>query len=450
MDTERSRPAGHRWLTGMLARNADTTYLRRFGGPRTVEAFRAQVPMCRYEDLTPWLRRLAAGESDILFSGRPVAFERTGGSSGGAKLIPYSAAGLADFRRNLCPWIEAIRRDYDVRGSVYFATSPVARAPQTLAGVPVGLPDGAYLGEEMGAWLATHGVAMREGAAQTDMAAWRRETVRALRQAADLELVSVWSPTFLLRLLDDIPDPVRCWPRLKLVSCWMAGASRPHAEALARRLPHARFEGKGLMSTEAVVSVPDGSGRAVLAPYGFVEFLAGENAAPLEAAEVETGRIYEAVVTTASGLYRYRSGDRVRVTGRADDGRPMLEFVGRALCCALVGEKLDDAFVARCLKPLALEAMLVPDARQPGYVLIAPIELPPAALAATERRLAANPQYAYARALGQLRALRLHVHPRPYACVERELLARGARAGDLKPLSLRREAFWLDCFARAA
>src|SRR6266702_3066987 len=77
----------------LLARNARTAYLREYGS--TID----DLPIVTYDDLAPWIERIVAGESDVLFAGRPVAYERTSGSSGAAKLIPYSAEGLLDFQR---------------------------------------------------------------------------------------------------------------------------------------------------------------------------------------------------------------------------------------------------------------------------------------------------------------------------------------------------------------
>ena len=61
----------------------------------------------------------------------------------------------------------------------------------------------------------------------------------------------------------------RCPPSvadLKLVSCWADASSQPFFEQLRQRLAHASFQGKGLLSTEGVVTVPDSVGRPVLAP----------------------------------------------------------------------------------------------------------------------------------------------------------------------------------------
>lgn len=433
------------WLASMLARNAGCAYLAACGSPLTIEDFRARVPLCSYADLAPWLARLQAGEADVLFAGRPVAYERTGGSSGGAKLIPYSAPGLADFQAAVLPWLAETVREHGISGSAYFSISPATRPAEEIGGIPLGLPDAAYLGEAAGRVLLAQSAVSPAVAALADVAEWRRQTLAALRAASDLELISVWSPTFLLRLLDDIPDPKACWPRLKLVSCWAADPAARYAAALQARLPGVRIQPKGLLSTECVVTVPDAAGRPVLTPHGFFEFL--RDGVAYLADELRPGEEYEVVATTASGLYRYRTGDQVRYAGRSAEGRAMLEFIGRgALTSDLVGEKLEEAFVTRCLAGLSGFAMLLPDGGRPAYVLVA--EQAPGAgqLAAVAAALEANPQYAYARRLGQLAPLRVIHCPDALARVEKALMARGVRLGDVKPLALRREAFWLPLF----
>ena len=98
------------WLERLLARNAPCDYLRRHGQPRTLAQFRERLPLVEYEALADDIARIAQGAADRLFAGRPVAFERTGGSSGGSKLIAYSAAGLADFQRAALPWLADLAR----------------------------------------------------------------------------------------------------------------------------------------------------------------------------------------------------------------------------------------------------------------------------------------------------------------------------------------------------
>jgi hypothetical protein len=256
----------------MLARNARTAYLRRYGSPRTISDFREQIPVVSYEELTPWIDCIRDGERDVLFAGSPVAFERTGGSTGAAKLIPYSAEGLCDFQRAVVPWLRALVETHGITGRAYFSISPATRPPELINGIPVGLPDGAYLGATGVAVLADVTAVPFAVAAITDVTRWRTETSRHLAAARDLELIAVWSPTFLLGLLDGIGDPRVLWPRLKVVSCWASAASKPFADALAARMPHAHLQPKGLLSTETVVTIPDRDDRPVLTEFGFFEF----------------------------------------------------------------------------------------------------------------------------------------------------------------------------------
>jgi hypothetical protein len=429
------------WLEVALEHNADCAYLRRFGSPRSVDSFRNDVPAVTYDELRSWIAQIECGHADVLFKGRPVAFERTAGNSGGGKLVPYSIDGLTDFRRSLLPWIRGMVRRHDLSGRGYFSISPATRAAQDIAGVPVGLPDAAYLGDEAGAALSDIAAVPVEVAAIADVECWRRETLRYLAAASDLELISVWSPTFLLRLLDDLPDPVALWPRLKVVSCWASGPSAEFAAVLASRLPHARLEPKGLLSTETVVTVPDSHGRPVLTQHGFFEFEREGRLCLQE--ELEIGATYEVIATTASGLYRYRTGDLVHFEGAASDGSPVLEFVGRGdVVCDLVGEKLSEPFVSTCLSTIRGFRFLTPEPAGDGYVL---------AVEAGQRvdsnqietRLCSNPQYAYARRLGQLRPLRVCSVDRLFDRYSGLQAARGVRLGDVKPVSLRKERTWV-------
>jgi hypothetical protein len=67
-----------------------------------------------------------------------------------------------------------------------------------------------------------------------------------------------------------------------------------------------------------------------------------------------------------------------------------------------------------------------------------------AAVSATqiERRLSENPQYAYARRLGQLKPLRLLPVQRLFDRYARAQLREGVRLGEVKPVALRNERAW--------
>jgi hypothetical protein len=115
---------------------------------------------------------------------------------------------------------------------------------------------------------------------------------------------------------------------------------------------------------------------------------------------------------------------------------------------------LDEGFVLSCLGDVTGFSMLVPvHSSPPGYVLIvdkkhehetvALIEL-------VEARLTRNPQYAYARSIGQLHELGVYEAAEPLDKYIGRLESAGARLGDVKVTALRPETDWLDTFSGTA
>ncbi len=484
------------WLFDCLRRNAASEYGRRyrFDTIRSVRDFKERVPVISYEDVEPHIQRMSDGEADVLFAGRPIAFERTGGSTRGSKLIPYSSHSLRDFQAALLPWLGNSIRQFDITsGTAYFSISPATRQSEVSAGgIPVGLPDGAYLGADaLTAFGQVTAVPAWAGSLH-DVAEWQLATLYWLISREDLVLISVWSPTFMLVLLDalekrraELADLLQCggvvsghtlspdagalarldrymderdaraiWPKLKLVSCWADASSKPFFVQLKERLSHATFQGKGLLSTESVVTVPDRAGRPVLAPdSGFFEFQS-DCGDLYTAHELTAGEQFEVVITTSGGLYRYRTGDRVLCEGLADE-LPVLRFSGReGLTCDIVGEKLNEDFVLSCLEDVPGFRMLVPvRTPQTRYTLVVDNQDQHAAAALIDRveaRLSENPQYAYARRIGQLEKLSLFEAAQPLDKYIRRLVTAGARLGDVKVTALRAETDWLETFSGTA
>jgi len=414
------------------------------------------VPVVRYDDLRESIGRMERGEPNVLVAEPLVAFEETGGSTAGPKLIPYTAGLLEAFRRALLAWLDDLANAYPSisRGRAYWSISPAGRTPRkTAGGSPIGLSsDAAYFGEALAPLVLETLAVPPEVGALEDLARWREVTCRYLDACEDLALISVWSPTFLFELLDKTELAAK---PLAVLSCWDQASSRPYADLLRRRLPGVRLQGKGLLATEGVVTVPlEGLPMPVLAvDSGYFEFR-DEFGRCFEASEVAVGGEYETLMTTEGGLYRYAIGDRVRVCGFAGEA-PMLEFLGRGESSTdLCGEKLTEAFVLSALAPFKL-----------GFSLLAPVNTSKLGYAlyldaaevsrenslwiaqTADRSLEQNPQYARARRLGQLAPLAAVRCVRPLEAWTRERLARKQRLGDIKPPVLSGDhgsAAWFD------
>jgi len=436
------------WLKNVLIRNKDSLYLKKYGSPLDMATYRANVPLTGYDDLELWLRMIINGASDVLFKGNPIAYERTSGSLSGPKLIPYTEEGLDDFQKNIAPWLLKTFEKYRISKKIYFSISPVTRKPEIINGVHVGLPDGAYLGPQLAEMLSLMSAVPSKVGCIGDVGLWKAATLEYLKNSGrELEMISVWSPTFLLDLLAN-ENHQELFPNLRLISCWTSAAALPYADKLKAIFPQAHIQSKGLVSTECVVTVPDGEENLVLAEHGFYEFRM-DHQIILEN-ELIGGHTYEVVITTASGLYRYRTGDYVLFTGRNSEGRPILSFTGRGnVVCDLVGEKLTEPFVAQCLKNIDGFRLLIPDQFNRCYRLIIEGEERLPSIDVIESKLNENPQYQYARKIGQLNNIKVVVVKDAKRRYIDYILENGSRLGDVKPVALRNEMHWINVFGEA-
>lgn len=471
------RERQERWLLDCLRANQTSLYGKEkgFATIKTIEEFQQCVPVVEYETLIPLIERMAEGQQNILFCESVQAFERTGGSHSGGKLIPYSARGLADFRSALTGWLADTISKYQLtQGHAYWALSPVAtRQDKSKCGVPVGAGDALYLGEDnLAAFAALSAVPLSVGNVE-DLADWQLLTLYYLLLSCDLKLISVWSPAFLTALLSGLhthqqalcavlagggkiaghtlnpdaqalrryqryllsSDTRHLWPELAVISCWADAASQTLADEMMYSFSGVCLQPKGLLSTEAVISVPDKHDLPTLCvDSNFYEFIADDGAIYL-ADELIAGHEYRVIVTTNSGLYRYHTGDRVRCTGESE-GIPTLSFIGRdGVYSDLVGEKLTEPFVIHCLAPLYGFASLAQESTTPGYVLLldrALSERNAPHINAIEEQLCRNPQYHYARRLGQLAPLRCQFIDNPTDRYLRWRQRQGKRLGDIK------------------
>jgi hypothetical protein len=177
---------------------------------------------------------------------------------------------------------------------------------------------------------------------------------------------------------------------------------------------------------------------------------------PLLSHELTKGRCYRVIVTTEGGLYRYQLHDEVEVTGFTAEV-PLLRFVGKADDVSdLVGEKLDAAHVEKVLQSAFLKLHLLPRFFQlrgeqsfpPGYTLELSFSEPDidgSVLAQlqliVENGLCSNPGYRDARAMGQLRNLKIELLNQRQADAiialqANDCCAAGQRLGDVKPITL--------------
>lgn len=489
----------------ILRRNCDTEYGKKhgFGLLNGWDDFK-KLPVTAAEDYTDAGHRIRAGERKILTSELVTILQPTSGSSSTPKLIPYTAGMAVQVRAALDAWVADLFMRYPklLTGWQYWAISPANEATRDNDDtVPVGfLDDAEYFGAGRRAIVERVMAVPGEVRQIPSIDNNQYVTLLFLLRRQPLRLISVWHPSFLTLLIDgmrrnwnrlvndigsggihpdaEMPrelreklsrqlppmprrqqellqyrpdDPELCrriWPGLTVISCWSDGAFTQDIAALREACPHAIIQAKGLMATEGVVSIPfHKENRHVCAASShFLEFEDARGVIyPLW--KLESGKVYEIILTTAGGHYRYRLGDRVEVTGYVKK-TPCIRFLGRAgVVSDCVGEKLHIEHVEEVLAELREEfalgdrlAMLVPvlNGGKPRYKLLleqvdSEASEPEGLVATLERRLCNNYHYEYARELGQLE--KVVVEPVPAGAKRRYrdcMIKGGALAGTVK------------------
>lgn len=292
-----------------LERNRNTAFGLKhdFRSVHNYEEFSQRLPLTDYVVLEPWIDRVRHGESNVLTADAVTRLVPTSGSTGSRKLIPFTARLQREFSAALGPWlVDLFRRSPGLAGGpAYWSITPVGCDTENEdSAVPIGFDrDTAYLGGTR-QWLANAVMAVPEELRFVeDFDVLRYITLFCLLRHRELRLISVWHPSFLLLLLNALPanwqslledirsgrcrhasalppehraalklpplprrerelravdpsKPEEIWPRLKLISCWGDGTAELAASNLKQLFPTTVVQPKGLLATEAFVTIP--------------------------------------------------------------------------------------------------------------------------------------------------------------------------------------------------
>ena len=464
-------------LLEILKTNKNTEYLKNFetgsqilnaeNKKELIEKFQNKIPIVNYEDIKEFVEKEKRGENNVLLNDKIKLFELTSGSTSDVKYIPYTEKFLKSYMNGVFAWIYNLYQNNKrlFWGSSYWSVSPILkREAVTSGGIRVGIEDDTSYFDKVSAFFLNKLFTVpKEIKNIQNMEDFLLITAVFLLLSENLAMISVWSPSFLMILLDFIEKnhKVICqivksddlgteffadknlenkkyfqiiqkkyrklwkknrskflinyfekyeknilskndktqnleiteknneneimaenknletksgnkivenfvdysviWEKLSLVSCWADSDSYEIFIKLKEKLNfdkkniNLKFQGKGLMSTECIVSFPlENVKNGSVAAYNsfFYEFIQVsddelENRSPKLLDELELGVRYCVVVTTNAGLYRYNTNDIVEVTGFYHK-IPIVRFVGRINNFSdIVGEKLKNSFVEK-------------------------------------------------------------------------------------------------------
>lgn len=471
-------------LSGILGSLSHTGTGQRFGlgSGMTYKEFASAVPVTDY---TFWEQDILKQKNNDENQVCPLTerYQPTSGSTSAQKWIPYSKAFMREMDAAIQPWLGdvGLTNPAAFKGSQYWSLSWLPQEQREAR------PSNDDL-ELLPAWkriMLERLMAVPSAVTYTrTMEESQFATLAYLCARRDLSLVSVWSPTFWLTLLDKLTQwreplaetlasgrwtlpgfssDLKCphsgrgskilrqyqgaellehlWPMLAIVSCWDSAGSKTWAQQVRKRHPNVKLQGKGLWATEGVITIPfQGRFPAAITSH-FLEWQDLDTNKVYPTWNLRQGQMVQPMLSGGHGLLRYKLNDAVQVTGFMGE-TPTFEFHGRLRETDLVGEKLsatltEQAFVQieekTGIRPLSMFAVRTKETTPYYLLLVRSNDVQPATLQrAAEEALSQVFHYKLARELGQLGPVRVRMDQSPERVYQQACVKKGMLAGDIK------------------
>ncbi|CAA7048196.1 unnamed protein product [Microthlaspi erraticum] len=386
-------------LEEILKVNANTEYLRRFlHGSSDKELFQKKVPVVSYEDVRPYIERVANGEPSDVISGEPITnFLISSGTTGGKqKIFPVNDRYFENFA-----FIYALRSSIvskHIDGVKEGGKSITFLNMGLLSATPFGLPIASavtnfLMSDSFKKWsskryaspdevmfcadskqsmychllcalvrreevvsvsvpfasalvqaikfLETHWKELCNNIRSGHVSEWItdlgcRESVSAILGGSNQELADLIEHECSQKSWEGIIT--RLWPNVKSIQCIVTGQMSqyiPTLEFYSNKLPLISLS---YSSSETFFGVnvnplckPQDVSYTFLPNLSYFEFQpvdSRNNDEILDLVNVKLGCFYEVLVTNRFGLYRYRMGDILQVTGFYN-AAPQFRFVSR-------------------------------------------------------------------------------------------------------------------------
>lgn len=308
-----------------IGREADFTSLLRDSAPE--RAFTRALPLRQYEDFRPTVMRMVEGEPDLLWPGRCDCYAQSSGTTGGrSKYVPVTSDGLrinhyggAAYTMGLYLRSNPKSRIFSGKGLVLGGSFATELHPSR-QGVRIG-DLSATLINRINPVVNIFRVPDKKTALLSD---WSEKMPLLAEKAARADVTNISGvPSWMLRVLLKVKEAkgaetlAEVWPNLEVFfhGGISFGPYRAEYEELCRGLDMHFFETYN--ASEGYFASADGEGSPgmqLLLDCGvYYEFLPLGAAETVGVADVREGKVYELVVSTVNGLWRYRTGDTVKI-----------------------------------------------------------------------------------------------------------------------------------------
>ncbi len=361
-------------LKEILKKNKNTNYgrLYNFSGIKTIEDYQNQVPVITYEDIIPFIQKIKDGEQNILTKDKILFLATTSGTTSSVKLIPVTKDRMKNFKRELYLWSVYVLKDHTnvLKGKTLYFAGPYIEG-KTSAGIICGSISGYliakapwYIKSKVVVPPETYNIfdfdkkikviainALKSNITQFAFAS-PIEAILFLDYIAEHkdELINELERTGLEKRAKELKElssfkPTNIWPNLCLIGCIKSKFNLHYLETLKEKIgKDIEIRDPGIYASEGRLSLgleKEGISGIIPAHVTFFEFIEkkedGKDGEPITIDKLELEKNYEVIITTTEGLYRYRMGDIVKVTGYKQK-LPLIEFVDRNNYLNIAGE----------------------------------------------------------------------------------------------------------------
>ncbi|OIT27818.1 indole-3-acetic acid-amido synthetase gh3.6 [Nicotiana attenuata] len=393
-----------RVLAEILSQNAHVEYLQRhnLNGRTDRETFKRVVPIITYEDILPEINRIAYGDKSPILCSQPISeFLASSGTSGGeSKLIPTTEGEVGRrlelFQKLLMSVMSQVAPDFGKGKGMYFMF--ICSEQKTPGGLPARFVSTSNYKSPYFNYSRLHHPHFNHTSPTatilcsdsyqsmySQMLCGLRQNQQVLRVGSLFAIGIIRAIRFLEKhwsllcndirtgtLNTQITDPsqgiiTRLWPNTKYVDAIVTGTMSQYVPTLdfySNSLPLVSTRYAASECTSGInlnpFCKPTEVSYTLIPTMCYFEFLPyhgnsgvidsismpkslneKEGQQLVNLADVKIGQAYELVVTTYSGLYRYKVGDVLRVAGYKNNA-PQFNFLCRENVILCVDDELSN------------------------------------------------------------------------------------------------------------
>ena len=371
--------------------------------------FKKRVPIRDYEELSPYVKMILNGQSDVLWPGKPAYFSKTSGTTSGVKYIPITRDSLPNHinsaRNALLTYVHETGNSRFLDGKLIFLSGSPELDQK--AGINTGRLSG-IVNHHVPGYLRTNQMPSYETNCIED---WEAKLEKIIDETIDQDMslisgIPPWVQMYFDRIQERTGKKIKdVFPNFDLFV--YGGVNfEPYKAKLFESIGKKIDSIETYPASEGFIAYQDSQveeGLLLLANSGiFFEFIPAEeyfndNPTRLSIEEVKTGVNYAVIINSNAGLWGYSIGDTVKfistnphkllVTGR------IKHFIS-AFGEHVIGEEVENAmkhtlaqFPEAEIVEFTVAPQVTPKEGLPLHEWYVEFSNPPADLSAFEKEL---------------------------------------------------------------